>query len=145
MLSSIEATASLGLCLLGFLTVLPTCVFAHIVLKTHTLAFHGASHRCSVFSVFWSSLFPELRWQSAQAYSVHIWLWARTHTHTLVLCVGMLVGAGGSAVEPQGQIRPHVCLDVTQKNSSLLLFYVCFWYRESQALLFIYTQREVHY
>lgn len=47
--------------------------------------------------------------------------------HTLVLCVRTLVGAGGSAMEPQGQIRPHVCLDVTQKNSSLPLACVCFF------------------
>lgn len=102
---------------------LPTCIFALIVLNPTHWPFMAPHTLLCVQCVL---ILPLSRAAVAISPGPHRPCLS-VGAHTLVLCVRALVGAGGSAKEPQGQIRPHVCLDVTQKNSFLPLFCVCFF------------------
>lgn len=122
MLSIIGATP-VPWALFVWISYLPTCIFTHIVLNPTQGPFM-APH--TVLCIQRVLILPLSRAAVAISPGLqHPCL--SVGAHTLVLYVRTLAGADGSAVEPQGQIRPHVCLDVTQKNSSLLLLCVLFY------------------
>lgn len=125
---------SLKLYLVGYHSSLP--VYLLLLYWIPHIGFSWRLTQCSVFSVFWSSLFSELRWQKAQAHSVHVWVWA--HTHWRFVC-GCLWGLAEALWNRRAKLG-HMCAWTSHKRIPPSHCPMCaFLFRLSHALLFLFV------